>query len=84
MSRKKGVTVISLSDFAISPLTRISNINLYTTPRNTAQYSDLDVQLLVSHINIIDVLFFCCCTKLGKKAIELMKMTKSTADREKV
>jgi RpiR family carbohydrate utilization transcriptional regulator len=81
---KRGATVISLSDFAISPLTRISAINLYSTPRNTAQFSDLDVQLLSAQINIIDALFFCCCSKMGPKAVALMKITKNIADKEKI
>jgi len=84
LARKRGATVISLSDFAISPLTRISAINLYSTPRNTAQFSDLDVQLLSAQINIIDALFFCCCSKMGAEAVALMKTTKSIADKEKL
>jgi DNA-binding MurR/RpiR family transcriptional regulator len=84
IARENGVAVISLCDFAISPLTRISDINLYTTPRNSTQFYDLDVQLITAQLNIIDVLFFCCCSKMGRKAIDLITKTKMKADREKL
>jgi RpiR family transcriptional regulator, carbohydrate utilization regulator len=84
IAKENGIPVISLCDFAVSPLTRNSEINLYTTPRNTTQFYDLDVQLITPQINIIDVLFFCCCSKLGTKAINFMNKTKNKADREKL
>ena len=79
-----GMTIISLCDFAISPLTKISTINLYTTPRNTTQFYDLDMQLLTGQVNIIDVLFFGCCAKMGEKAMDFLHRTKLSADREKI
>ena len=84
IAKENGISVISLCDFAVSPLTRNAEINLYTTPRNTTQFYDLDVQLITPQINIIDVLFFCCCAKLGNKAVDFMNRTKSKADREKL
>ena len=78
------MTIISLCDFAISPLTKISTINLYTTPRNTTQFYDLDMQLLTGQVNIIDVLFFGCCAKMGEKAMDFLYRTKLSADREKI
>ncbi len=84
IARENGISVISLCDFSVSPLTRNSEINLYTTPRNTTQYCDMDVQLITPQLNIIDVLFFCCCSKLGRKAINFMNRTKKIADREKL
>ncbi|HDL18931.1 MAG TPA: MurR/RpiR family transcriptional regulator [Bacteroidetes bacterium] len=83
-AHQNGATVISLCDFAISPLTRNSDINLYSTPRNTTQFSDMDVQLLTAQINIIDVLFFACCSGLDKRAIDFLNLTKSKADKEKI
>lgn len=84
IAKENGIFVMSLCDFAVSPLTKISEINLYTTPRNTTQFYDLDVQLIAPQINIIDVLFFCCSSKLGKKAIDFMNKTKEKADKEKL
>jgi len=84
IAKENGISVISLCDFAVSPLIRNSEINLYTTPRNTTQFYDLDVQLITPQINIIDVLFFCCSSKLGKKAVDFMNKTKKKADKEKL
>jgi RpiR family carbohydrate utilization transcriptional regulator len=84
IARDNNVPIISLCDFAISPLSKISGINLYTTPRNTTQFYELDVQLLTAQINIIDVLFFCCCTKMGPRAIEMIHKTRLKSDREKI
>jgi len=84
IAREHGATVISLCDFAISPLTKISNINLYTSPRNSTQYSDLDVQLFIAQINIIDILFFKSCTLLGQEAIEALSTTKKYSEGEKL
>ena len=41
-AQKNGVTVISLSDFAVSPLTKNSDINLFTTPRNASLFQGMD------------------------------------------
>lgn len=84
IAREKKSTVISLCDFAISPLTKVSDINLYTTPRNSAQFSDLDVQLFTAQINILDILFFSVGAKLGKKALSLLNTTRVYSDREKI
>lgn len=83
-AREKGIPVISLSDYAISPLTKLSNINLYTTPRNTILFSDLDVPLITGQINILDILFARCCSIIGRGAIEQYQKSKSGADLEKV
>lgn len=84
LSKENGCTVISLADFAVSPLTKISDINLYTTPRNTAQFLELDLPLIMGQIGIIDVLFLACCSRMGQKSVDLMSLTKSIADKEKI
>lgn len=84
IARERNVSVISLCDFAISPLTKVSTINLYTTPRNTTQFSEMDVQLFIAQINIIDILFFKCCTEISQDSIELLNRTKAYSDMEKV
>ncbi len=84
IARNKGVPVISLCDFAMTPLSRTSDINLYTTPRNVTHFLDMEMPLIIGQISIIDVLFICCCLRLGKNAFGLYHTTKEFADREKV
>ena len=84
IARQRGVPVISLCDFAITPLSKTSDINLYTTPRNVTHFIDMEMPLIIGQISIIDVLFICCCLKLGKNAFGLYHTTKEFADREKI
>jgi RpiR family transcriptional regulator, carbohydrate utilization regulator len=83
LAKKNNVTVVSLSDFAISPLTRISDFNLHTTPRNANLFMNIDMPLVIGQIAIIDVLYSCCCIRLAEKASESHKKTKASADAEK-
>ncbi len=78
------VPVISLTDFAVSPLTRASTIHLYTTPRDTTLYLDVDMPLIIGQISIVDAVFFCCCSKMGEKSLRMMNTTKRVADEEKM
>jgi DNA-binding MurR/RpiR family transcriptional regulator len=84
LAKKSNVTVISLSDFAITPLTKLSDYNLYTTPRNANFFMEIDMPLLIGQIAIIDVLYSCCCVRLAEKAVENYDKTKASADAEKV
>lgn len=84
LAKKHGVTVISLSDFAISPLTKVSDINLHTTPRNVNLFMNIDMPLIIGQIAIIDVLYSCCCVRLAEKASENYKKTKASSDAEKL
>ena len=84
MASKNNVHVISLSDFAISPLTKVSNSNLYTTPRNASLFLDMDMPLIIGQIAIIDILYSCCCVKMSNKAADLYSKTKLSADAEKL
>lgn len=84
IARNNNVQVIGLSDFAISPLTRLSNINLHTTPRNAGAYMNIDLPLLIGQITIIDILHLCCCARLGDKARRAYATTKTEVDKEKV
>ena len=83
-AKKNKVTVVSLSDFAISPLTKISDLNLYTTPRNVKFFLNIDMPLIIGQIAIIDVLYSCCCVRLAEKASEFYRKTKASADSEKL
>lgn len=83
LAKRHNVTVISLSDFAISPLTKVSDINLHTTPRNVNLFMNIDMPLIIGQIAIIDVLYSCCCVRLAEKASEKYKLTKASSDAEK-
>lgn len=84
MANKSNVHVISLSDFAISPLTKVSNTNLYTTPRNAGLFLNIDMPLIIGQIVIIDILYSCCCIRMSEKAANLYNKTKISADAEKL
>lgn len=83
IARAHGAKVIGLSDFAVSPLTRLSTINIHTTPRNVGAFINLDLPLIVGQITILDILHLCCCARLGDKAKRAYSTTKVEADKEK-
>ena len=76
--------VVSLSDFAISPLTKVSDTNLYTTPRNATLFQNIDMPLIIGQITLIDILYSCCCLRMIEKSSFLYSKTKSSADAEKL
>lgn len=84
IAKKNQVKVISLSDFAISPLTKNSDINLFTTPRNASLFQDIDMPLVVSQITMIDALYSCCCAKFPEKAAEIYNGTRLSSVEEKM
>lgn len=84
IAKKNNAYVISLSDFAISPLTKTSDINLYTTPRNASLFLDIEMPLIIGQITILDILYSCCCVRLGEKASDMYSKTKHSADEEKL
>jgi RpiR family carbohydrate utilization transcriptional regulator len=79
-----GATVVSLSDYAVSPLRRIADISLFTTPRDVTEYLDLDMPLIVGQINIIEVVFARCCVMLWENGMPLYAATKAATDTEKL
>ena len=83
-AKKRGVTIISLSDFTISPLSRTSDYNLYTTPRNVGAFMNIDMPLTTGQITIIDMLYMCCCKMLGERATKSYELTKEFADSGKL
>ncbi len=83
IAKHNGATVISLSDFNISPLSKIADLNLYTTPRNVNAFSNIDMPLTIGQFAIIDILHLCCCKKIGESAINTFSKTKDAADSEK-
>lgn len=83
-AQKNGVTVISLSDFAVSPLTKNSDINLFTTPRNASLFQNIDMPLVVSQITVIDALYSCCCAKFPQEAAQIYQSTRLLQKEEKL
>jgi len=84
IAKKNGATVISLSDFTISPISKISDLNLYTTPRNVNAFINIDMPLTIGQVTIIDMLYICCCKKMGKKATDTYQKTRVVADMGKL
>jgi DNA-binding MurR/RpiR family transcriptional regulator len=79
IAKENGAFVISLSDFAISPLTKISDLNLYTTPKHTNMFTEFEMPLIQGQISIIDILFACCGVKKTKSASKVYDRTRQIA-----
>lgn len=83
IAKKRKAKVIGLSDFAISPLMKLSDINLHTTQRNVGSFMNFDLPLVVGQLTILDILHLSCCAKLGVKASNTYDLTKAKVDKEK-
>jgi DNA-binding MurR/RpiR family transcriptional regulator len=83
IAKENLVDTISLTDYAISPLSQLSGVNLFTTPRNSSQFMKIDMPLVIGQIFIIDALYMVCCVKMGKHSSEIFIKTKHSADSEK-
>ncbi len=68
VARACGATVISLGDFARSPLSRLSDIGLSTSVRESNKYIDTDFPMIQSQITIIDILYSGMYQYLREKA----------------
>ena len=84
IAKKNQVNIISLTDYAVSPLSKLATVNLFTTPRNASQFLNIDMPLVIGQIFIIDVLYMLCCVKMGKQSSEIYIKTKQSADSEKI
>jgi DNA-binding MurR/RpiR family transcriptional regulator len=84
IGKETGAEVISLTDYAISPLSRLATVNLFTTPRNVSRFMDIDMPLAIGQLFIIDALFMLCCVKKGESASDVYRKTKQSTDAEKV
>lgn len=84
LAKNNGVTVVGLSDFAITPLSKASNYNLHTTSRNIDLMSDIDMPLITGQITIIDMLYMCCTMKMGDAALQNFLKTDASAKSEKI
>ncbi|MBQ8683572.1 MAG: MurR/RpiR family transcriptional regulator [Clostridia bacterium] len=83
IAKENGATVIVLSDFSISPLSKLADYNIYTTPRNVSAFSYIDMPLTIGQFTIIDILYLCCCKSAGTDASENYQKTKKVAHSEK-
>lgn len=84
LAADRGVHLISLCDYAISPLSMIADLPLFTTPRNAAQFLDMEMPLTIAQMNLIDILFLYTSIKMGETAFDRFQRTKQISDNEKI
>lgn len=84
LAKKNRVEIIALSDYAISPLSQLADVHLFTTPRSASQFMGIDMPLLVAQMYIINALYICCCMKMGSRSTELFNRTKEATESEKI
>jgi len=82
-ARSNGATVLSISDYAISPLNRVADITLFTTPRTSNIFMATEMPLLIGQVLIIDALFGVLATMVEEPAGTFYRKTKEAADRLK-
>ncbi len=82
-AKRQGATIIALTDYAVSPLSKIADVNLYTTPRNVNNHLELEMPLLIGQITIVDLLQMCCLSRVVDEATRRYAKTKVAADSEK-
>ncbi|MDD3339587.1 MAG: MurR/RpiR family transcriptional regulator [Lachnospiraceae bacterium] len=83
MAKANQAEILSLCDYAITPLSQLSDVSLFTTSRNVNLFMNIDMPIFIGQIFLIDVLYMCCCVRLGKRSSELYVRTKVSADFEK-
>jgi RpiR family transcriptional regulator, carbohydrate utilization regulator len=79
-----GATVLSISDYAISPLNRVADVTLFTTPRTANIFMTMEMPLLIGQVLIIDALFGILATLVEETAGTVYQRTKDAADRSKL
>ncbi|MCQ2385473.1 MAG: MurR/RpiR family transcriptional regulator [Clostridia bacterium] len=83
-AKRNGATVLSVTDFADSPLSALADISICTTLRNSNKYLDTDFPLIHGQITMIDVLYSCVChSSQGASAAKLQK-TKEAVNEDKL
>ncbi len=83
IANKLGAKVISLCDYAISPLSKIATIPLFTTTRDVGKFLDIERPLTIAQIHMIELLFLNTCLKIGTRAFSRYQKTKEIGDMEK-
>ncbi len=84
IAKTNGSNILCVCDFAITPLTRLSDINLYTTARDAHKFLNYDFPLIAGQITIIDILYSCCFNMVHDNAQRYFDKTKFATDSEKV
>lgn len=79
-ARGTGATVISISDYAVSPLAALTDISLHTTPRNANLYREVELPLMTGQIAVIDSLFSCMAVRGGSAAADVFRRTRRAID----
>lgn len=83
-AKSNGALVISLCDFAHSPLSHISDIDICTTARESNKYIDLDFPLIQGQITVIDILYLCFFKTFQTHSSNSFETTKSTVMNDKL
>lgn len=83
LAKEAGAKVISLSDFAITPLTKISDIKLFTTPRNFKMFENEQIPLIIAQINVIDILYLGVLKKVKDLRLANLQKTIQATKEEK-
>ena len=84
LASRLGAHVISLSDYVMSPLSQVSEYNLFTTSRQNAVFLGIDMPLTTSQFTVIDAVYLSTCVRMGKASSEIYTRTKHSADAEKI
>lgn len=83
-AKSRGVTIVNVGDFAVSPLSKLANYNLFTTHRSGNLFMNIDMPLTIGQITLLDLLYMNCCVKIGNFANNNYETTKVLADAEKI
>ena len=84
IARQKNISVVSVCDFVDSPLTRLSNVSLCTTVRDSNKYIDLDFPLIQGQITLIDILYACVYNQLSCSASRSIQITHDAVKSDKL
>lgn len=83
-AKLRKATVVSISDYAVSPLAAVSDIVLHTTPRNANLFRDIELPLIGGQITVIDALFSCIAVRAGTSASEAYRHTRIAVDKKRL
>lgn len=83
-AKANGATVVTLGDFANTPMDAIADISICTTVRESSKYMDVDFPLIQGQITVIDILYAYIYRRLKKDAAINLSKTISAANSEKV
>lgn len=83
-AKLRKATVVSISDYAVSPLASVSDVVLHTTPRNANLFRDIELPLIGGQIAVIDALFSCIAIRSGRGASEAYRHTRIAVDKKRL